>query len=316
MASYQNFIATISNALTFNLKSEDGRYVRLNPRTLTINGVLQNRQLLHLDNTPGQQPATLILKDFPNTDNFNLFIETSAAESILEFPINIITDEVTGAQFIQVDINSTGKPLRIDPDVSPGVVVQFAEFRVFGEEPTPTIVVDAFGFLRVGGGVSVPKFGFEAILPNININTVVNWRPILPFILNGGSLVGQVQQVEGGLAAAIIGGIVGGVLTIYALPIAFGSIILLMVFINRLIYSTRPPVRLPRLPIRFTHIDETTANNINQLQNLPIERITQYAIDIARLNNIDLSEVHQIAWYIQNSGSTALGSILQTLKPA
>ena len=233
MASYQNFIATISNALTFNLKSQDGRYVRLSMRTLTINGILQNRQLLNLNNDHGQA-TTLVLKDFPNTDNFNLFIETRNAESTQEFPVNIIRDEVTGAQFLQVDTQRTGGPLRIDPDVSPGVVRQFVEFRVFGEEPTPTLVVDAFGFLRVGGGFSVPSFGFEAVLPNINIVTVPNWRPILPFILNGGSLVGLVQQVETGLAFTITGGIIGGIVTIYALPIAIGTIVLLIAVLNRL----------------------------------------------------------------------------------
>ena len=150
MASYQNFIATISNALVFNLMSEDGRYVRVSQRTININGVLQNKDVLNLNNDP-DQAATLVLKDFPNTDNFNLFIEIRTAESTEEFPVNIVTD-ITGAQFLQVDTNRSGTPLRIDPDVSPGVVRQFVEFRVFGEEPTPTLVADTFGFLRVGGG--------------------------------------------------------------------------------------------------------------------------------------------------------------------
>ena len=231
MSSYQNFIATISNALTFNLKSEDGRYVRVSPRTLNINGQLQNRQVLNLNNDPGQA-ATLVLKDFPNTDNFNLFIETRTAETTEEFPVNIVVD-ITGAQFLQVDTDRSGIPLRIDPDVSFGVVVQFAEFRVAGQEPTPTLVADAFGFLRVGGGFLVPRFGFEAVLPNINIVTVPNWRPILPFILNGGSLVGIVQQVEAGLAATIIGGIVGGVIVLYAIPVVIGTIALLIALLNR-----------------------------------------------------------------------------------
>ena len=237
MASYQNFIATISNALVFNLKSEDGRYVRVSQRTLNINGVLQNRSVLNLNNDPGQA-ATLVLKDFPNTDNFNLFIETRTAETTEEFPINIVVD-ITGAQFLQVDTDRSGIPLRIDPDVSPGVVRQFVEFRVFGQEPTPTLVADAFGFLRVGGGFLVPSFGFEALLPNINITTVTNWRPILPFLLNGGSLVGLVQQVEAGLIATITGGIVGGVVVLYAIPIIIGTIALLLALINKL--SAIPP---------------------------------------------------------------------------
>ena len=256
MASYQNFIATISNALTFNLKSEDGRYVRLSQRTITVNGVLQNRQLLNLNNDHGQA-ATLVLKDFPNTDNFNLFIETRNAESTQEFPINIITDEVTGAQFLQVDTQRSGKPLRIDPDVSLGVVVQFAEFREFGQEPTPTLVADAFGFLRVGGGFLVPKFGFEAVIPNINITTVVNWRPILPFILNGGSLVGLVQQVEVGLAATITGSIVLGVVVIYAIPVVIGSIALLMAFIYKL-QRTNVPGFTPTGPNPFDAVFRET----------------------------------------------------------
>ena len=259
MASYQNFIATISNALVFNLKSQDGRYVRLSQRTITVNGVLQNRQVLNLNNDHGQA-VPLVLKDFPNTDSFNLFIETRTAETTEEFPINIIRDEVTGAQFLQVDTQRSGGPLRIDPDVSPGVIVQFAEFRVFGQEPVPTLVADAFGFLRVGGGFLVPRFGFEATLPNINISTVVNWRPILPFLLNGGSLVGIVQRAEGSLAATIIGGIIGGVVTIYAIPVAIGSIALLIALIKR----GSPGGSPGRVP---PTLSESTMRAIAQLNN-------------------------------------------------
>ena len=300
MASYQNFIATISNSLTFNLKSEDGRYVRLNLRTITVNGVLQNRQLLNLNNDPGQA-ATLILKDFPNTDNFNLFIETRTAESVQEFPINIIRDEVTGAQFLQVDDTRSGLPLRVDPDVSPGVIVQFAEFRVFGEEPTPTIVADAFGFLRIGGGASVPRFGFEAVLPNINITTVVNWRPILPFILNGGSLVGQVQQVEAGLSATIIGGIVGGVVLLFAIPVIVGSITTLMVLLNK---TSNIPV---------TRIADPPRNLVPALLRKPILQYTdQDYQDLAAFlgpkNNVSPDRLPTYVKFLKNIGANIIRS--------
>ena len=208
MASYQNFIATISNALVFDLTSQDGRFVRLRDRTITVNGVLQNRTLLSLSNEFSQR-ATLVLKAFPNTDNFNLFVETRNNQSTQEFPINIIRDEISGAQFLQVDINSTGTPLRIDPDVGSGAVVQFVEFRVAGPEPTPVIAVDEFEFLRVGGGFSVPKFGFEAILPNINAFTRQNWIQIVPFILNGQTVLNVIARIPTAEQAAFL--IAGGI---------------------------------------------------------------------------------------------------------
>ena len=240
MTSYQNFIATISNALTFNLRSQDGRYVRLANRTLLINSRLENRRVLHLDNNPGQA-TTLVLKAFPNNDNFNLFIETRNAqnqdEPAQEFPINIILDEATGAQFLQVDDTRSGSPLRIDPDVSIGVITQFVEFRVFGPEPTPTIVEDAFGFLRVGGGALVPKFGFESLLPNIHITTADNWEQILPFILNGATLAPLVQSAKDRRAETITGAVVGGILLILALPVAIISMIALTVILGKLAFA-------------------------------------------------------------------------------
>ena len=194
MASYQNFIATISNTLVFALRSDDGRYVRLTSRTVTVKGLLQNRLVLNLNNTSGQ-PATLVLKAFSNTDNFSLFIETrNTLGQIQEFPITIVTDELTSAQFLQVDTQNSGTALRISPNAinQPGVFVLFASFTaVVGL--SPQIIVDEFGFLRVGGGPSVPKFGFEALL----VNSAVIWVTILPFILNGETVRTVLELIAG-----------------------------------------------------------------------------------------------------------------------
>ena len=227
MASYQNFIATVSNVLVFALRSDDGRYVRLTARTVTVNDLLQNRLMLNLNNDGGQ-PATLVLKDFPNTDNFRLFIETrNTAGQIQEFPITIVTDELTGVQFLQVDTLNSGTSLRIDPLVTnPSGIEQFVEFRVGTVQPSPAIVSDEFGFLRVGASVSVPKFGFEALLPYINEDTVVNWRPILLFILNGGFLHDLVQRVDAGIATEITGLIVGGIVVPFIINVT-------IFFVNR-----------------------------------------------------------------------------------
>ena len=224
MASYQNFIATISNTLTFNLLSEDGNHVRITNRTVTINSQLVNIEVLILNSDFGQ-PAPFVLKAVPNSDNFSLFIEIRTIEGRVEvaqeFPINIVTDEATGGQFLQVDTNRSGAPLRISPQAinQPGVVVQFAGFTAV-TGLSPTIMADSFGFLRIDGGVSVPKFGFSAVQPNINITTATNWRSILPFILNGTALVRIIELVTTVETVVIIAAVAGPLLAIFALPLA------------------------------------------------------------------------------------------------
>ena len=211
IGSYQDFIATISNSLVFNLRSSDndkpGRYVRVVLKKINGTFII----VLILNNNSQRQPASFILKDDPDSDNFGIFLQTKNGT---QFPVNITTDNITGAKYLSV-VPGTINPLRINPAAinQPGVVTQFVTFTaVIGS--SPSIMTDEFGFLRIDGNFPVDKFGFESVIPSIYINTVENWRKILDFIINGGELRGLLQRVQTGLAFTIISGVVVGIIAL------------------------------------------------------------------------------------------------------
>lgn len=225
--SYQNFIATISNTMAFNLISEDKRKVRLTPRQFIVQGGPQNREILSLNSNNGL-PVSFVLKDIPNTDNFNLFVQ---ARNGREFPVNIVTSDA-GEQFLTVGSDIT-TPLRINPAVqlNPPVVVQFAAFTaVVGL--SPQIKVDELDFLRLDGNFPIVRFGFEAIMATISIRTAANWRQILPFIFNGGTIVGTIELAEVALLSTVIGSFAGAVLIANILgPLTLTAIFLVLPYL-------------------------------------------------------------------------------------